>query len=101
MATKGSATAASIKRTRTVAPTNAPMAPGIASQEILDQSTLPKRQCESPEAAQVPTSEMCTTVDASAGVSPATASSNVVDVTPYAIPNAPSTNCAIKPRIAR
>jgi hypothetical protein len=82
MATTGSATAASMKRTRTVAPRNAPMAPGMASHVILDQSTLPKRQCESPEAAQVPTSDMCTTVDASAGVSPAIAMSNVVDVTP-------------------
>src|SRR5215204_838246 len=101
MATNGSAMAASNMLESTYAPRHAPMAPGIASHTILLQSTLPNRQCEAPDIAQVPTSAMCTTVDASAGVSPAIAKSNVVDVTPQAIPKAPSTNWAIKPRIAR
>jgi hypothetical protein len=48
----------------------------------LDQSTLPKRQCDTPEARHVPTSEMCTTVEASAGVSAATEIKSVVEVTP-------------------
>jgi hypothetical protein len=82
MATNGSATAASMTLTKTTAPTKAPMAPGTASQTILDQSTFPNRQCETPDMRHVPTSEMCTTVDASAGVRPATASSSVVEVTP-------------------
>src|SRR3712207_5994212 len=47
-----------------IAPKNAPMAPGTAIHAILDQSTLPKRQCETPETAQVPTSPMCTLADA-------------------------------------
>src|SRR3712207_1740144 len=64
-----------------IAPKNAPRPPGTAIHRILPQSTLPNRQCEIPDTAQVPTSEMCTLADASAGEIP-TANNSVVDVTP-------------------
>lgn len=79
-ATNGAASSAGME-VKNIAPTNAPTAPGTAIQPILDQSTLPKRQCETPLAAVVPTSAMCTLADAMAGVSP-TASKSVVEVTP-------------------
>src|SRR5215212_5704661 len=80
-ATIGSATSAVSIEANTTAPKKAPTAPGTASQTILDQSTLPKRQCEIPDAAQVPISAMCTLAEASAGEIP-TARSSVVEVTP-------------------
>jgi hypothetical protein len=54
---------------------------GTASQTILDQSTLPKLECDIPETAVVPISAMCTAAEASAGATPA-AKSTVVDDTP-------------------
>jgi hypothetical protein len=42
---------------------------------------------------------MCTAADAKAGETP-TANKSVVDVTPYAIPKDPSTNCAAIPTTA-
>src|SRR5918993_4489205 len=78
-ATNSSATVAT--QVTAIAPKNAPIPPGTAIHTILAQSTLPKRQCESPDTAHVPTSAMCTLADASAGEIP-TARSSVVDVTP-------------------
>src|SRR5215210_4482265 len=86
-------------QTNTSAPNSAPMPPGTASQTILDQSTLPKLECEIPETAVVPISAMCTAAEASAGATPA-AKSTVVDDTPYAIPRDPSTNWATTPASA-
>src|SRR5215210_2124715 len=83
-------------QTSTNAPNSAPTPPGTASQTIFDQSTLPKLECEIPETAVVPISAMCTAADASAGATPA-ANNTVVDDTPYAIPNDPSTSWATTP----
>src|SRR5919202_6212774 len=98
MATTGStypAVASSVDaQTRSKAPNSAPTPPGTASHTILDQSTLPKLECEIPETAVVPISAMCTLADASAGAIPA-ATNTVVEDTPYAIPNDPSTSWAI------
>src|SRR5215210_2323332 len=100
MATTGStypAVASSVDaQTSSNAPNRAPIPPGTASQTILDQSTLPKLECEIPETAVVPISAMCTAADASAGATPA-ANNTVVEETPYAIPNDPSTNWATTP----
>ena len=65
----------------TVAPRNAPTAPGTPSRRTSFQSTLPKRQWEAPAATVVPTSARCTDALAVAGFTPA-ASSREVDVTP-------------------
>ena len=65
----------------TLAPRNAPIAPGTASRATTPHSTLPKRQCEKPDTAVVPTSARWTEALAVAGLMPAT-SSNDVDVTP-------------------
>src|SRR5215207_8953450 len=75
-ATNSSATVAT--QVTATAPRNAPMPPGTAIHTILDQSTLPKRQCEIPDTAQVPISAMCTLADASAGEIPA-ANNSVVE----------------------
>src|SRR5918997_5816301 len=83
-------------QTNTSAPKGAPTPPGTASQTILDQSTLPKLECEIPETAVVPISAMCTAAEASAGATPA-ANNTVVEDTPYAIPRDPSTSCATTP----
>src|SRR3954447_6684649 len=100
MATTGSTYPAVASRvdahTNNKAPSRAPTPPGTASHTILDQSTLPKLECEIPETAVVPISAMCTAADASAGATPA-ANNTVVEETPYAIPNDPSTNCATAP----
>ncbi len=80
----------------TVAPANAPTAPGTAIPPTTRQSTLPNRQCATPEASDVPTSDRCTDAEATTGASPAV-SSSVVDVTPYAMPRLPSTSCAASP----
>src|SRR5918992_4541562 len=85
---------------KTTAPKKAPMPPGTAIQPTLPQTTLPNLQCETPDASVVPTSERCTAAEATAGAIP-TVSSNVVDVTPYAIPKDPSTNWAISPTIPK
>jgi hypothetical protein len=61
---------------------------------------LPNFQCEIPDASVVPTSDKCTAAEAAAGAIP-TVNNNVVDVTPYAIPKDPSTNCAMSPTIPR
>ncbi len=60
-----------------VAPRNAPTAPGTPSLRTSFQSTLPKRQCEAPEASVVPTSARCTEALAVAGLIPAKTSSEV------------------------
>ena len=65
------------------------MAPGTMRGSVVFQSTLPRRQCEKPDAAVVPSSDRCTLADATAGAMPAPRRSEVV-VTPYAIPRAPS-----------
>jgi hypothetical protein len=52
---------------RNVAPTNAPSAPGTPMRPTTFQSTLPKRQCDAPEASVVPISARCTEADAAAG----------------------------------
>src|ERR671917_168965 len=69
------------KRVRIYTPTKAPSAPGIVSQPILPQSTLPNLQWEMPEAAVVATSEICTLAEASAGEIP-TNKSKVADDAP-------------------
>ena len=66
---------------RTVAPANAPSAPGSAIRRTTLQSTLPNRQCAIPEATVVPISARCTDAEAAAGATPAS-SSSVVEVTP-------------------
>ena len=48
----------------------------------------------------VPISARCTEAEAEAGATPAT-SSRVVEVTPYAMPSAPSTSWAARPTSAR
>ncbi len=85
---------------RNVAPAKAPIAPGRAIRRTTRQSTLPNRQCATPEASVVPISARCTEADADAGAMPAT-SSRVEEVTPYAMPSAPSTSWAAKPTSAR
>ncbi|GAA4776412.1 hypothetical protein GCM10023351_21320 [Microbacterium gilvum] len=85
---------------RNVAPAKAPTAPGTPIFSTVFQSTLPKRQCEMPEASVVPISARCTDALAAAGAAPIV-SSSVVDVTPYAMPRAPSTSWAAKPITAR
>jgi hypothetical protein len=84
---------------RNVAPANAPTAPGIAIFATTFQSTLPNRQCETPDASVVPISARCTVAEAAAGATPVT-SSNVVEVTPYAMPRLPSTSWAARPTSA-
>ena len=92
--------AASVDRPdRNVAPAKAPTAPGTPRRSTIRQSTLPKRQWEAPDTSVVPSSERCTDAEAAAGDSPTT---NISDdeVTPYAIPRAPSTNWAANPTMA-
>jgi hypothetical protein len=84
----------------TTAPKKAPIAPGTASGQTFDQSTFPNRQWDAPDAAVVPTSAMCTLADARAGAMP-TVNNRLCDVTPYAIPSDPSTNCAMSPTTAK
>ena len=60
------------------------------------QSTFPNRQCERPDTSVVPISLRWMVADAAAGLVPM-ASSRVVDVTPYAMPRAPSTSWAASP----
>src|SRR3712207_5906129 len=81
---------------KTTAPKKATMPPRNAIQPSSPRSTLPNLQCETPDASVVPTSERCTAAEAAAGAIP-TVSSNVVEVTPYAIPKDPSTSWAISP----
>src|SRR5215207_9695873 len=54
IATNGAAASAEIELNAT-APTNAPIPPGMASQVIFDQSTLPNLQCDAPDTNVVPT----------------------------------------------
>jgi len=56
---------------RTVAPTNAPTAPGPAILATTGYSTFLSRQCDNPEAIFVPSSLKCTDADAATGVKPA------------------------------
>ena len=64
-----------------VAPTKAPTAPGTPILATTFQSTLPNRQCASPDASVVPISAKWTVAEAAAGLVPM-ASSRVVEVTP-------------------
>ena len=66
---------------RKVAPAKAPIAPGMPILRTTTQSTLPKRQCEAPEASVVPISARWTVADAAAGFVPI-ARRRVVVVTP-------------------
>ena len=66
---------------RTTAPAKAPTAPGKVIQRTVRQSTLPKRQWETPETAVVPSSARWTVAEAAAGAVPA-ATSRVVEVSP-------------------
>ena len=50
-----------------------------------------------PDAPVVNNSTKCTPADARAGATPMTLTSKVLQMTPKAIPSAPSTNCAAKP----
>jgi len=64
--------AASVDRfERNVAPANAPIAPGTPRRATMRQSTLPKRECDAPEARVVPISARWTEADAAAGARPA------------------------------
>ena len=65
----------------TTAPVKAPTAPGKVIRRTVRQSTLPKRQCETPDTAVVPSSARCTVAEATAGAVP-TATSSVVEVRP-------------------
>src|SRR5918998_2271692 len=80
-ATNGSAASAEIEL-RATAPKNAPTPPGMASQAIFDQSTLPNLQCDAPDTNVVPTSPRWTAVEESAGAMPATPTNRVEDVAP-------------------
>jgi hypothetical protein len=66
-AIQGVATSAEIEL-RTTAPRNAPIAPGIPIRRTVLQSTLPKRQCEAPDASVVPSSARCTDAEAVTGL---------------------------------
>src|SRR5690606_42142362 len=80
---------------RATAPQKAARAPGTPSQRILSRSTLPNRQWEAAEKAEVPTSAMWMAADARAGASP-TPSSRVDVLTPQASSRDPSTCWATK-----
>ena len=80
----------------TVAPTNAPTAPGAPSLSTSAQSMFLNFQCDRPEANVVPTSARCTAALACAAPTPESTSS-VVAVTPNAMPRAPSTSWAPAP----
>src|SRR3954447_2001844 len=80
----------------TVAPANAPTAPGTPTRRTTRQSTLPNFQCEKPDINVVPISARWTVAEAAAGLVPM-ASSSVVEVTPYAMPRLPSTSWAPRP----
>ena len=61
------AAASVVSELRKVAPAKAPMAPGTPILRTTGQSTLPKRQCEAPEASVVPISARWTAAEAAAG----------------------------------
>ena len=63
------------------APRKAPTAPGKVIRRTVRQSTLPKRQWETPETAVVPSSARWTVAEAAAGAVPM-ATSMVVEVRP-------------------
>jgi hypothetical protein len=67
------------------------MAPGIPNRQMTLLSTLPSRQCESPDANVVPISAKWTAALADTGVAP-NKTNSVVEVMPKAMPNVPSTN---------
>lgn len=80
----------------TVAPANAPAAPGIPSLATSGQSMFLNRQCDTADASVVPTSARCTAALACADATPLS-TSRVDAVTPKAIPSAPSTSWAPRP----
>jgi len=79
-AIQGAAAAVGIQES-TVAPANAPTAPGTAIRPTTRQSMLPNRQCATPRASAVKTSARWTEAEAEAGVNPMI-SSSVLEVTP-------------------
>ncbi len=81
----------------TVAPANAPTAPGTPMRATSGQETFPKRQCDRPDVNVVPISARCTLADDATGLIPLE-SSTVLVVTPKAMPRAPSTSCPNSPR---
>ncbi len=73
------------------------MTPGMTSRRNSRQSTFRCRVWLTPEAAVVKVSTAWTLADAIAGDTPMTLTSNVLLISPKAIPSAPSTTCAAKP----
>ncbi len=84
----------------TVAPAKAPMAPGTAMRATSDHETLPNFQWDSPEVNVVPISARCTLAEETAGAMPLEIST-VLQVTPKAMPSAPSTSCPNRPAKAK
>lgn len=82
--------------TRIYAPNIPPIIPGIISFLKSCLSTFPKLKCEIPDINVVKTSDIWTDELIKTGGSPVP-NRNVVAVTPYAIPIAPSISCATKP----
>jgi hypothetical protein len=81
---------------RTYAPSPPPIMPAGASFQKRCLSRFPNRQCDNPEAPVVNTSAACTLALAVAGGIPRLRRT-VVEISPYAIPIAPSTIWAAKP----
>jgi hypothetical protein len=81
---------------RTYAPSPPPIIPAGASFQKRRLSRFPNRQCDNPEAPVVNTSAACTLALAVAGGIPRLRRT-VVEISPYAIPIAPSTIWAAKP----
>ena len=82
-----------------VAPSNAPIPPGIAKRTKTSLSMFSACQCDAPETNVVPISAACTAADATAADAPRV-NSNVELVKPKPIPNAPSISCATDPAMA-
>ena len=73
------------------------MTPGMAIRENSFQSTFLCNTWLIPDAPVVKVSTKCTLADARAGGTPITLTSKVEQITPKAMPSAPSINCAAKP----
>ena len=80
----------------THAPSTAPATPATPSRVTSRQSTLRCHRCEPADAPVVKISAVCTIALACAGGRPIE-SIAVVQITPNAMPSAPSTSCARKP----
>ena len=68
------------------------MTPGMTSRPNNRQSTLPCTLWLIPDAAVVKTSARWTRADACAGAIPSTLTNNVLEISPNAMPKAPSIN---------